>query len=77
MLEKHQITASYETLMDQATETAKFYFHTAIQVIDDEFGLDYAKKNPALLSEFMKCASEDYRQSMEMIMAQLDFEEHI
>lgn len=51
--------ASAETLMTQAGETAGYWLRQAVEIIDDVFGKDYAKKHPDLVAGFMIAASND------------------
>lgn len=53
------ITASFETLMDQGGSTASFYMRRAVREIDDLFGEGYAKANPSLVAAFMQAAAAD------------------
>lgn len=54
-----RITASPETLMKQAGYTAEVWLMQALESIDKTFGDGFAKKNPELVSGFMKAASTD------------------
>lgn len=54
------ITASAETLMQQASMTATEYMLEAVRRIDDKFGAGYAAQNPGLVGAFMTAASQDY-----------------
>lgn len=53
------MSASAETLMNQAGYTAEHWMKQAIESIDGMFGEGYAKKNPELISGFMIAASND------------------
>ena len=55
-----KITASAETLIQQASMTANEYFKQAIRDIDEEFGEGYAQKNPNLIGQYMLTSSNDY-----------------
>lgn len=54
-----RITASAETLLEQASMTATTYFKQAIGRIDAEFGSGYAAKHPELVGAFMQTAASD------------------
>ena len=53
------ISASYDTLMRQASETADEYFRAAVRSIDREFEKGYAQKNPELIAAFMQVCARD------------------
>ena len=53
------ITASFDTLLGQASDTASVYLGRAHREIDKEFGEGYAAKNPQLVAAFMQVASAD------------------
>jgi hypothetical protein len=55
------VTASAESLMEQAGWTADEYLAAAIKHIDERLGEGYAKKNPALVGQFMITAAMDYQ----------------
>jgi len=58
---KNRITASAETLLDQATDTADEYLAQAIKSIDKRFGKGYAQQHPELVAAFMKVAAQDFQ----------------
>jgi len=47
--------------MEQASQTAHFYMLQAVKVIDEVFGWGYAKKNPAMVTEFMKVCAMGFK----------------
>jgi hypothetical protein len=53
-------TASAETLMRQASDTANHYFIIAIKNIDDYFGDGFAKDHPDLIAAHMNAAALDF-----------------
>lgn len=53
------ITASYDTLLRQAPDTAETYLRAAKTRIDEVFGKDFAKNNPALVAAFITACSAD------------------
>jgi hypothetical protein len=53
------ITASFDTLLGQASDTAAVHLCRAQQEIDSVFGKGYAAKNPQLVAAFMLTASAD------------------
>lgn len=55
-----QITASYETLANQAPMTVQGYLNNAVKIIDDIFGTGYAKCHPELVSAFIAACAKDY-----------------
>jgi hypothetical protein len=65
-----EITASYETLLDQATYTAGCYLGGAVRSIDSLFGDGYAKKNPGLVGAFMQTAVADFSAALSVIASQ-------
>ena len=54
-----RITASNDTLLEQAPQTANFYLDHAIGAIDERFGADFAKANPDLVAAYMRACSTD------------------
>ena len=54
-----KITASIETLVEQAPWTTKMYMREAIKDIDSFFGDGYAKENPELLGQYIRSCSND------------------
>jgi len=54
-----KITASIETLVEQAPWTTKMHFREAIIDIDDMFGEGYAKANPELVGQYIRSCSND------------------
>ncbi|MGA0588865.1 hypothetical protein ACO2Q2_17350 [Dyella sp. KRB-257] len=55
-----RITASFDTLLSQASMTAGAYMSSAVREIDETFGSGFAKANPALVAAFMQVASADF-----------------
>jgi hypothetical protein len=53
------ITASFDNLLTQASDTAATYLHRAAKEIDELFGAGYAAKNPLLVAAFMQTAAAD------------------
>jgi hypothetical protein len=53
------ITASFDTLLEQAPTTAAVYLRAAKREIDSVFGEGYAAKNPALVAAFIQAAASD------------------
>ena len=64
------ITASYDTLVDQAPETAGRYMREAVRQIDREFGDGYAAKNPNLVAAFIAASASDFTSSCSIIAVQ-------
>ncbi|VVP89422.1 hypothetical protein PS918_03085 [Pseudomonas fluorescens] len=54
------ITATYDALVRQASDTAAKYLWEAQEQIDKVFGKGYAAKNPELVSAFIKVAGQDF-----------------
>lgn len=54
------ITATYETLMRQASMTANEYLLAAVSSIDDQFQDGYAQKHPDLVAAFMQVCASDF-----------------
>jgi hypothetical protein len=54
-----KITASIETLVEQAPWTTKMHMREAIKDIDSFFGEGYAKENPELLGQYIRACSND------------------
>ena len=54
------MSASLETLMEQASMTAHQYFHAAIKTIDAKFADGYAEKHPELIGAFLQAAATDF-----------------
>ncbi len=52
------------TLFQQAMMTAQDFMSRAVRDIDKEFGLGYAKKNPALVAEYMRACGQDWSTAM-------------
>ena len=57
------ITASFDTLLKQASITANTYLINAKEDIDKTFGDGYAEKNPTLVAAYMKTAASDMNTS--------------
>jgi len=55
-----QITTTFTEMMQQAWATTDHYLSKAIECIDRQFGMGFAKKNPALIGAFMQTASLDF-----------------
>ncbi len=53
------ITASFDTLLSQASDTATAHLSRAQREIDEVFGEGYAAKNSNLVAAFMQVASAD------------------
>ncbi|WP_035183313.1 hypothetical protein [Achromobacter xylosoxidans] len=58
-----EITASFDSLMDDAQSTATTFLGTAKRRIDEIFGSGYAAANPQLVAAFMQCAASDLSSS--------------
>ena len=54
----NQLTSA--DLMQQAKLTAESYFHTAVRVINSEFGDGYAKANPGLIGNLTRTMAADF-----------------
>lgn len=54
------ISGSWDQLVIDASATAHTYLSSAIRYIDEELGDGYAKKNPALIGQFMQVAGQDF-----------------
>ncbi len=54
------VTASFEELLSQATDTTATYMRRAQREIDDQFGDGYAAKHPELIVAFMQTAASDF-----------------
>jgi hypothetical protein len=59
-----KITASVETLLNQAQDTATDYMVRAVGQIDETFGTGYAAKHPELVGAFMRTAAADFHTAM-------------
>jgi hypothetical protein len=59
MFESDYVTASFDTLLNQASMTASDYLAKAKLEIDKAFGEGYAAKNPALVAAFMQTCAAD------------------
>lgn len=57
-------------IMDDATGTARQYLLDAVEAIDRQFGPGYAKKNPALISTYMRVAAQDASDAMLLAAAE-------
>jgi hypothetical protein len=60
----NEITASSDTLVDQAPATAETYLRRAIEDIDNLLGEGYAKAHPELIAAYMQTAALDYGASI-------------
>jgi len=54
-----RITADPQTLMEQATGTAAYWFDHVVESIDAKFGEGYAKDNPALVAGMLNACAID------------------
>jgi hypothetical protein len=54
------IEASFDTLFNQASDSASDYLSRARRHIDNEFGEGYAAKNPNLVAAFMQVSAADF-----------------
>ncbi len=63
-------SATPETLMKQAAQTAKVYLIAAIEAIDSQFGENYAKAHPELVAAFMHAAASDYAANFAGLVAE-------
>ncbi len=57
--ESEYITASFDTLMNQASDSTTVYLRRAKSEIDSIFGDGYAIKNPQLIAAFIQAAATD------------------
>ena len=53
-------TMTEDSAIQQAGETIGIYLEQAIDEIDKRFGDGYAKKNPAFVSELVRCQTLDF-----------------
>ena len=53
-------TCSYTEAMVQASYTAETYLWKAIEMIDQQFGEGYAKKNPGLIAPLVQAQVNDF-----------------
>jgi hypothetical protein len=68
-----KITASFETLMNQAPMTSNTYMKQAIIMIDEQLGEGFAKKNPELIGQFMRtCATDNFTLTLSSVIQDLD-----
>tara|TARA_Y100001963_G_scaffold107690_1_gene148908 strand:- start:764 stop:1030 length:267 start_codon:yes stop_codon:yes gene_type:complete len=51
---------SYEEAASQATSTTIQYLDEAIEMIDNQFGNGYAKKNPGLIAPLVNSQVQDF-----------------
>ena len=63
------ITASYDQLLRDSCMTADTWLDAARRSLDEMFGPDYAKKNPALVGVFMRCAADDFINAVRLKVA--------
>jgi len=54
------ITASAETLVQQAPATVAGYLNAARRHIDEQFGDGYAAKHPELVAAFVQACAQDF-----------------
>lgn len=66
----HDITAGFDGLVVQASETADTFMRAAVHNIDKAFGAGYARNNPALVIAAMRVASADFCHAMVKLAAQ-------
>lgn len=77
----YPITASPETLMEQAPEVAARFLKTAIKAIDKECGSGYAEANPTLIGAFIQASVMEFNaktqiQNLQIIASSfLDFQD--
>lgn len=77
----YPVTASPETLMEQAPEVAARFLKTAINAIDKECGSGYAEANPTLIGAFIQAAVMEFNaktqiQNLQIIASSLlDFQD--
>lgn len=64
------ITASYDTLMRQASMTVEDYMSAAIRSIDKKFGEGYAKANPVLVAAYINGCTKDFGTSALIVAIQ-------
>ena len=57
---KHEVTASFEELINQATTTTDEYMYKAVKRIDERFGEGYAKEHPELVGQMVQAAAMDF-----------------
>lgn len=57
------VTASPESLMEQAPETVARFLRNAVEKIDKEFGEGFSKENPALVGVFIHACLVDLNQA--------------
>ena len=53
------IKASFDTLLEQASDAARTYLSNAKRAINEEFGEGFAENNPQLVGEFIRAAASD------------------
>lgn len=77
----YPVTASPETLMEQAAEVAARFLKTAIKAIDQECGSGYAEANPTLIGAFIQASVMEFNtktqvQNLQVIAASfLEFQD--
>ena len=54
------IEASYDTLMQQATDTVETYLARAIRMLDERFDDQFAKANPQLVGQLVSAMTADF-----------------
>ncbi len=64
------ITASWDTLQDQAISTATDWMRKAKEEIDAEFGQGYSKLHPELVVSLVRAASLDFTTSASIVVIQ-------
>ena len=64
MMKNDEVTASNDTLFEQAPYTAKSYLLSAIEDIDAALGAGHAKKNPELVAAYIMACTADLNTSM-------------
>lgn len=64
------ISASFDTLLTQAGDTAAYFMSRADVAIDRLYGEGYAKTHPELVAAFMRVAVDDFRTSSSLKVAE-------
>ena len=54
------ITASYETLMRQAPQTVETYLMEGVNIINRQYGSQYAERHPELVAAFIQACAMDF-----------------
>ena len=53
------ISASYDSLLGQASDTVEVYLRRAIRMLDEQFGEGYARNHPELVGQIVRAMSSD------------------